>query len=135
MFTVAACLALATYLTLLALVYKVLTPQDELKYLEPQERQAASVAALVLVVAFLLVNSRFVFFAGRRSQPWRRRMGGDRPRRPGNSVVRHRDQRAAGEHAERRHGRPRHEEPRLLAALVRVDPPQVRARAFVSVIA
>jgi hypothetical protein len=76
MFARAANLALATYLALLALVYKVLTPQDELKHLEPQERQAASVAALVLAVAFLLVNSRFVFFAGRRNHAWRQRMGG-----------------------------------------------------------
>jgi hypothetical protein len=76
MFSLAANLALATYLTLVALVYKVLTPQDELKYLEPQERQAATIAALVLAVAFILVNSRFVFFTGRRSKPWRQRMGG-----------------------------------------------------------
>jgi hypothetical protein len=73
MFARAANLALATYACLVALVFG-LTPAEKVEYLPPQERHAAAVALVVLVVAFILAMTRFAFVSSNSS--WRQHMGG-----------------------------------------------------------
>jgi hypothetical protein len=73
MFSKAANLALATYVCLVALVFG-LTPAEKVEYLPPQERHAAAVALVVLVVAFILAMTRFAFTSTNDS--WRQHMGG-----------------------------------------------------------